>query len=244
MATKTKKQPARGLAIPAEEQALLQAIWADPKAREPRLVHADYLQERGDPRGEYIALRLRGVDDPKVTSRALAIERKLGGKWLGAARPLVFSLAFDFGGLLASVSCQAVKFVEGFDVIVGIQPRLAIEITSLRTKKRETIAKIAALDFTRVHEARIWSQELDDDVLATLAPTLGKCKRLSIGGAYTAEGIRALEAHVAGLEHVHLHRWTDDTKTGLDEGPLFTEIPQIASKLSFEQPRGARAYRC
>ena len=41
------------------EAELLAAIYADPAADEPRVVYADWLQERGDPRGEFIALQLR-----------------------------------------------------------------------------------------------------------------------------------------------------------------------------------------
>jgi len=61
------------------EATLLAQIYADPTADGPRLVYADYLQERGDPRGELIALQILNRDTPR--------ERELLGQharqWLG-----------------------------------------------------------------------------------------------------------------------------------------------------------------
>jgi uncharacterized protein (TIGR02996 family) len=54
-------EPAPGEAAPAvldpEEAALVAAIAADPEARAPYLVYADWLQSRGDPRGELIVIQ-------------------------------------------------------------------------------------------------------------------------------------------------------------------------------------------
>jgi len=45
------------------EQSLLDAILASPEDDGPRAVYADWLQQRGDPRGEHIALQLAGARD-------------------------------------------------------------------------------------------------------------------------------------------------------------------------------------
>ena len=44
---------------PADEAALLAAVAADPGAELPKLVLADYFEERADPRGEYVRLECR-----------------------------------------------------------------------------------------------------------------------------------------------------------------------------------------
>jgi uncharacterized protein (TIGR02996 family) len=227
------------------ERDLLAAIWAEPAAREPRVVYADYLQQQGDVRGEYMAIVLRWSEvDDKARTRAIAIEKKHGGAWLGAARPFVRTKHYDFGGMLDRVRCEADKFIAGFDAIVALGPRIAIEVTSIRVKKRETVKQLAQLDLSRVYELRIATNELDDKALETLAPALGRCKRFEISGGFGDAGLRALEPHVANVEHIRIGKWADETKTGLHEGIRFSEIPSIASKLSFEQPAGARAYRC
>ncbi|HKB04413.1 MAG TPA: TIGR02996 domain-containing protein [Gemmataceae bacterium] len=55
----------------AEEGAFLRAIYADPADAAPRLVYADWLDERNDPRGEAIRLveRIRTMS-PEAASRA------------------------------------------------------------------------------------------------------------------------------------------------------------------------------
>jgi uncharacterized protein (TIGR02996 family) len=66
------------------DRQLLADVWANPDADEPRIVYADRLQQRSDPRGELIALQLaRGHAPPSER------ERELNRKWAPAcARPL------------------------------------------------------------------------------------------------------------------------------------------------------------
>ncbi len=53
------------------EDALLAAIEAAPDADGPRLVYADWLQERGDPRGHFIALQRAGKSTPELAGQHL-----------------------------------------------------------------------------------------------------------------------------------------------------------------------------
>ncbi|MCA9567021.1 MAG: TIGR02996 domain-containing protein, partial [Myxococcales bacterium] len=50
------------LGPPRDEGLLLAAIWANPDDDGPRAVYADWLTERGDPRGEFITLQLAGEE--------------------------------------------------------------------------------------------------------------------------------------------------------------------------------------
>jgi uncharacterized protein (TIGR02996 family) len=63
----------------------LHAILADPDSTEPRLVYADWLDERGDPRGEFIRLQmeLALADHPALHARAHQLRRQHGADWLG-----------------------------------------------------------------------------------------------------------------------------------------------------------------
>lgn len=67
-----------------EGEELLAAVYETPEADEPRQVYADWLQERGDPRGELIALQLARAASGEAPSLR---ERKLlgthGKAWLG-----------------------------------------------------------------------------------------------------------------------------------------------------------------
>jgi uncharacterized protein (TIGR02996 family) len=66
----------------AVEDELLAAIYADPDDDHPRAVYADLLQQRGDPRGELIALQLAGKD-------ASELLRTHADTWLGVLAPYV-----------------------------------------------------------------------------------------------------------------------------------------------------------
>ena len=61
------------------EAALLAAIYADPAADAPRAVYADWLLERGDPRGELIALQLHDRDRERVAALIAAHTPRLLG---------------------------------------------------------------------------------------------------------------------------------------------------------------------
>lgn len=69
-----------------DEEGLLADIYANPADDGPRLVYADWLQERGDPRGEFIALQCAKTPDPK---REAALLKAHGAKWLGPLAPVV-----------------------------------------------------------------------------------------------------------------------------------------------------------
>jgi uncharacterized protein (TIGR02996 family) len=68
------------------ETALLEAIYAAPDEDAPRLVYADWLQEEGDPRGEFIALqfaRLTGTPTAKALQRERSLLARHRRKWTG-----------------------------------------------------------------------------------------------------------------------------------------------------------------
>ena len=67
--------------------ALLADIYANPADDAPRLVLADLLLERGDPRGELITLQLERKGEP--TERERQLLKKHGKAWMGALAPVL-----------------------------------------------------------------------------------------------------------------------------------------------------------
>jgi uncharacterized protein (TIGR02996 family) len=70
----------------AEQTDLLEACWAERDNDEPRHVYADWLEQQGDPRGEFIALQLleaRGAATPKHVRRAKKLLTEHRAAWLG-----------------------------------------------------------------------------------------------------------------------------------------------------------------
>lgn len=75
--------------LPREEQAFIQAVRANSSDRSLRLIYADWLEERGDPRGEYLRLEallatLPVADERALTARLSLVEMrsKLPVSWL------------------------------------------------------------------------------------------------------------------------------------------------------------------
>ncbi len=90
------------------DEVFLQAIFENPDDETPRLIYADWLEERGDPRGQFIqvecALEKLGPDDPlrrelEVQREALAFEHE--EEWFGPLVRLI-SVGPDGGGWVRS----------------------------------------------------------------------------------------------------------------------------------------------
>jgi uncharacterized protein (TIGR02996 family) len=78
-----------------EDDPFLQAILADPGNDAPRLIYADWLEERGDPRGEFIrvqcALARLGGDDERrlpLEEREWELLDAYGETWVHSLRKL------------------------------------------------------------------------------------------------------------------------------------------------------------
>jgi uncharacterized protein (TIGR02996 family) len=72
--------------------AFLQAILEDPDDDAPRLVYADWLEERGDPRGEFIRVQCHlarmGQGDPRCPALQYQEQQLLGAHWAEWLGPL------------------------------------------------------------------------------------------------------------------------------------------------------------
>lgn len=101
----TKKLP------PRDESALLEAIHADLADDAPRLVYADVLLERGDPRGELIVLQ---CERARTGARPTRRERELLGTyaraWLGPLDKVIMKRDLVYErGFLAACACRTEK---------------------------------------------------------------------------------------------------------------------------------------
>jgi uncharacterized protein (TIGR02996 family) len=85
-----------------DETELLAAVWAAPDDDGPRLVYADYLQERGDPRGEFITLGCKKKPNAADNKRMRTLQKAHGDAWLGPLQPAVLlrkTVSFERGFL-------------------------------------------------------------------------------------------------------------------------------------------------
>ncbi len=92
---------------------LLAAIYAAPADDAPRAVYADWLQQRGDPRGEFIALQLlraHGGGTPEQADREHELVTAHGPDWL-APLPIAKTAAVRFERGFVS-ACETAGFLD------------------------------------------------------------------------------------------------------------------------------------
>lgn len=92
-------------------EALLAAIYASPDDDAPRLVYADALLERGDPRGEFIVRQCRG-------DAANDLIEEHGDGWLDELAPLLVHSTFE-RGFLTKATLHDVRFRDAAKGAVG-----------------------------------------------------------------------------------------------------------------------------
>lgn len=97
--------------------AFLQTILANPEDDTPRLVYSDWLDERGDPRGEFIRVQCRlamlSADDerrPPLEQQERQLLERHQDQWLGLLRPLLDGWAFR-RGFLDAVRVPAASYL-------------------------------------------------------------------------------------------------------------------------------------
>ncbi|MBA2539785.1 MAG: hypothetical protein H0V17_09140 [Deltaproteobacteria bacterium] len=215
-----KAKPAK--AKPAENPTtkidpLLAQYWANPSDTELLRVWADALSERGDLRGEFIQLSLLAERTPEQEQRRRALDDKHHGKLAGPARE--FLREFDLGpnGIVHAARCEADKLVAGLAAIEWINPRLALKVTSLKSKP--VLDELAKLSLERIYHVSFqWNvigsqggSPMTDAQLIKLAPAFRRVRHLSLdcGGyldnCFTPEGLRVLGNTVEQLEFLSIN---------------------------------------
>lgn len=207
-----------------KQRALLAALWADPEADEPRLVYADYLLERGDPRGAYIQAVL------KSWSTATTLFRKHEKEWLAPIRPYIRTWKWS-RGFVSRVTCDAGLFVEGAEAICAASPDLWVTITGLAPQH---IPGLAAAPLGKLRSLSFSSQRIDDAQAQILlpSPTLAGLRELILGS--NDLGPAAMQALASSPVRTSL-RWLaldrnplgDDGAIALAGSPGFPELRRL-----------------
>src|SRR5262245_22646569 len=198
--------------MPSDHAAFLRAIRAAPDDDLPRLIYADYLDEHGDPRGEFIRIQIERPRLPRDDVRRLELKAR--------EDELLRRHREEWEGPLAAVVSHAV-FRRGFidDVLVMAEAFLAhartlFEWAPIRTVKlRGTFRYVAAIlkraELASLRGLDLCFDHLDSHDAALLAACrhLAGLKRLNLNGNPIGdEGVACLgtSPHLTGLEALHL----------------------------------------
>ena len=124
------------------EVALLKQLAERPDDRALRLVFSDWLQEKGDERGEVIALWARGSLSLTERRRVAKITAAQGSQWLGPLAPLADLHRTRFvGGFLDELVCAPARTAALFASLTD-EPRLAT-VRSLCVPPSQTTVKLS-----------------------------------------------------------------------------------------------------
>lgn len=196
-----------------DEAALLEAIKADPDDDQIRLVYADWLEERGNPRAEFIRIQCELAGKPVDLSRLPLVQRERellvehGNAWKAALPCGIRNEPFT-RGFVERAAMPAEAFLERVDQLFAATP---LRHVALRTFSRPyQMEKLAGCS----HLARLAILDLDhclldDGDVAVLAasPHLAQLKTLSLSyNQITDAGAiaLALSSRLSGLTFLDL----------------------------------------
>jgi hypothetical protein len=206
------------LASPPPLDPALAPYWARPGDRAALHVWADVLCERGDPRGEYLALCL--LSDPTEAQRQkrATVERKLGGKLVGPARAFLREWTFGADGLVERARCEAEKLAAGWAEIGELSPRLSLTVTS--TKSKRAMKALATVSLERIHHLDFTgavmgkqAAQIDDASFRALVPSIAKVKNLALScrgyadTCFSPAALRLLGEASEGIEYLFLEHF-------------------------------------
>jgi uncharacterized protein (TIGR02996 family) len=203
------------------DEAFLQSIREDPDADGPRLMYADWLEERGDPRGEFIRTQcaLAREPQPAGAEELRAREKKLlaanRAKWNRPFKGLPVKVGYR-RGFVERISCPDVPaFLEVADAVFAAAPVQELQFE----RGRGAVPPLVALP----HLARVRALRFG---LAGVEPK--PLTGIMGGGAAdaTPQGARALAAsrHVTGLRALAIR--------GGPLGPKGVEALAVSARLA------------
>lgn len=218
------------------EEVLLKNVYAAPAQDAPRLVYADWLAERGDPRGELILLQIeRAGRDGRPSTRERELLRQYGHTWLGplavaAAKtgnvlargfPAAVRLSADWLG--ASVGAPAWATVDtldlhALDVAISLGPlithpamRSLTALRGLSGRQLTTLADLPALPI-RAIDGFGWGHK--EEAMRTLAKIASLPHLVSLGLQHTC---RWNPADVARVLRCDLGRRLEHLVVGVED---------------------------
>lgn len=194
----------------AIDPKLLADILARPLDDAPRLVAADALQEKGDPRGLFIAHQVRLAESglPKVERATLYLEsqallKRHADEWGASVKGLVHRMR---RGFVDQVTADAGELIKRGASLFQAEPITSLVVQSAAPDKIEALTKLGA--FQRVQSLTIHGA-LGDKGAAALATALAArtepLTSLNVGSTkIRGAGAKALVRSIAGMKKLVL----------------------------------------
>lgn len=233
-------------------QDFLHAILADPEADTPRLIYADWLEEQGDPRGEFIRVQLRLVDPDleedehfDLHDRETELLREHEATWVEPLQPLVEGWKFH-RGFVEYVRVRAKAFITSGTALFDHEPIQSLALMQTRDVEFESLIDMPSLG--RLAGLSLSGCSLGTEHLEVMAhsPHLGSLRKLLLGGnGFGPNGVEALADahHWERLELLDLssNLLRNDAIIPLASSPHFPSLTTLFLSQNQIRETGARA---
>lgn len=154
-----------------QQRALLDEVLAHPEDDVPRLIFADYLEESGDPRGEFIRLQCELSTLPELDERYIDLQHRCdallhqhGEAWAGELKQDVKKAVFA-RGFIDSITMLAREFIKNADELYRTTPVNWLRFNYVKGKG----SKLAACEaLQRVRSLDLAGIKIPEDDLTAL----------------------------------------------------------------------------
>lgn len=226
------------------EAELLEAIWQHPADDAPRLVYADWLQERGDPRGKYIHLSCQPSPNEEQKELAAMLFQQHKDAWLAPFLRLgAKSVPFE-RGFPISVSAEPKAWAENGAALLKMAPITHVAVTATSA---HSLAPLFALpEFARISRLGFYGCVGGDDLVRELTQNPAQLTRLDFWKTrLSVEGV-AMLASWSGLRSVRQLSLIESQLDGeavepLARSQMLSGLTELALLYNSLGPFGARA---
>jgi uncharacterized protein (TIGR02996 family) len=174
------------------DEAFLNAIIEDPDSNVPRLLFADWLEERGDPRGEFIRLQIAisraEAGDEQLAEMQRREEEMLTTHrraWLGPLHSLAYSWTFK-RGFPEEACLPAEHFLNCVETLFRLTP---LRLVRLMKSGPWADGLAACPHLRRLRALHMTDNQIEDKGLQKLmaSPYLGSIESLRLGNSWLTE---------------------------------------------------------
>ena len=198
------------------EAAFRRAVLADPADDAPRLIYADWLDEQGDPRGEFMRVQCRlaellpgdeAVGDLRRREQEL-LDRH-GPVWRSALPPLLRN-EFFVRGFVESAHLTVRELLDRGGELFGSAPirHLHLRPFGWSAGRAGDIASLTQLAQLSRNGCLLWSPSRAGDIASlTASPYLARLESLDLGGNGLGDDeatMLSMAAHLGGLKSLLL----------------------------------------
>jgi uncharacterized protein (TIGR02996 family) len=206
-----------------DHNAFLQAILTDPEADTPRLVYADWLEEQGDPRGEFIRLQCELArlaeefqEPPELVQREKELLALHGATWRQPLRKILGRAELPFSrGFVERLSLPAEKFINAAEQVLTSTPLRSIRLREFsqdfqEVRQAQALHKVPFLSLKGSNAGSLRSRRLLGHVVSPRLQGLDLGNNGMIG---TAVIMLWNELELPQLQHVNLRYTSMSNRT-------------------------------